>query len=80
MEYHKKTFGQKFIDYLGPKNYNLMPINIKKDVFFIEGNNRNYKNKKIYSYLVIFNTLINYSEIYLTLLVNISILIVCIDY
>jgi hypothetical protein len=46
MEYPKKTFGQKFIDYLGPKNYNLMPINIKKDIFFTEGNPYNYRNKK----------------------------------
>jgi len=35
MEYYKKAFGQKFIDYLGPKNYNLMPINIKKKRYSI---------------------------------------------
>jgi len=27
MEYYRKTFGQNFIDYLSPKNYNPMPLN-----------------------------------------------------
>jgi len=38
MEYSRKSFGKKFIDYLGPKNYNLMPVNIKRDIFYTEGN------------------------------------------
>lgn len=59
MEYPKKTFGQKFIDYLGPKNYNLMPLNIKKDVFFTEGNRitTGMKKKFILGYFQYFNKL-----------------------
>jgi len=38
MEYSRKAFDQKFIDYLCPKNYNLMPVNIKRDIFYTEGN------------------------------------------
>jgi len=37
MEYSRKAFGKKIIDYLGPKNYNLMPVNIKRDIFYTEG-------------------------------------------
>jgi len=53
MEYPKKTFGQKFIDYLSSKNYNLMPISIKKDVFFTEGDRitTGMKNKKNHIWL-----------------------------
>lgn len=32
MEYSRKEFGLKYVDYLGPKNYNFMPITIK-DIF-----------------------------------------------
>jgi len=46
MEYSKKEFGQKCIDYLGPKNYNLMPVNIKWDIFYIEGNRTTMEIKK----------------------------------
>jgi len=35
MEYSRKVFGQKFIDYLDPKHYNLMPVNIKRDIYSI---------------------------------------------
>lgn len=28
--YLKKLFGHKFVNYLGPTNFDLMPINIKK--------------------------------------------------
>jgi len=45
MEYSRKAFGKKFKGYLGPKNYNLMPINIKRDIFYTEGN-RTYRNEK----------------------------------
>lgn len=38
MEYSRKVFGQKIIDNLGPKNYKLMPVNIKRDVFYTERN------------------------------------------
>jgi len=38
LEYSRKAFGQKFMDYLGPKNYNLMPVNIKRDIFYTGGN------------------------------------------
>jgi len=55
MEYSKKAFGQKFIDYLGPKNYNLMPVNIKKEIFCTELNTITTGMKKN-SKLVIFNT------------------------
>jgi len=34
MEYSRKAFGEKFIDYIGPKNYNVMPVNIKRDIFY----------------------------------------------
>jgi len=56
MEYSKKAFGQKFIDYLGPKNYNLMPVNIKKEIFYTEGNTVTTGMKNNNSKLVIFNT------------------------
>lgn len=31
--YYNKSFGQKFIDYLGPNYYNLMPLHLKKLIF-----------------------------------------------
>lgn len=40
MEYFRKAVGHKFIDYLGPKNCNLMYINIKWDVLFYTNENR----------------------------------------
>jgi len=46
MEYSWKAFGQKFIDYLGPKNYKLMPVNIKRDIFYTEGNRLIIEMKK----------------------------------
>jgi hypothetical protein len=54
MEYSKKAFDQKFINYLGPKTFNLMPINIKKEKIYTEGNKITTGMKK-YSKLVIFN-------------------------
>jgi len=36
--YYKKAFGQKFINYLGPKYFNLMPLNLKKLIFTNTGN------------------------------------------
>lgn len=41
IEYPKTKFGQKFIDFLGPNNFNLMPVNIKK------GSNRNIQKEKV---------------------------------
>lgn len=38
MKCFKKSFGQICIDYLGPKNYNLMPVNIKREICYTEGN------------------------------------------
>jgi hypothetical protein len=38
MEYSKKAFGHKCIDYLVPKNYNLMSVNLKREIFYIERN------------------------------------------
>lgn len=82
MEYSKKAFGQKFIDYLGPKNYNLMPVNIKKEIFCTELNTITTGMKKN-SKLVIFNTWLNNKEIKfncIILILDISILFVCFDY
>jgi hypothetical protein len=57
IEYSKKAFDHKCIDYLVPKNYNLIPVNLKREIFYIE---KNYittgVKKKINSDLVIFNT------------------------
>lgn len=36
--YCKKAFGQKFVDYLGPKCYNSMPLHIKKLIYYSIGN------------------------------------------
>jgi hypothetical protein len=38
MEYSKKAFDHKCIDYLVPKNYKFMPVNLKKEIFYIEWN------------------------------------------
>jgi hypothetical protein len=46
MEYSNKVFGQKFIDYLGPKNFNLMSVNIKREIFYTEENCINIGMKK----------------------------------
>lgn len=56
IEYSGKAFGQQFVDYLGPKNYNLMPVNIKREIFYTEGNRLTTDMKKKNSVLVIFNT------------------------
>jgi len=37
MEYSRIAFGQ-LIGYLGPKTYNLMPVIIKREIFYTEGN------------------------------------------
>lgn len=65
IEYSRKAFGQKFIDYLGPKNYNSMPVHIKRDIFYTEGNHITTTMKKK-SDLVIFSAWINNKELYLT--------------
>jgi hypothetical protein len=46
MEYLKKPFGQKFIDYLGPKNFNLMPVSIKKEIIYTKENSITMRIKK----------------------------------
>ena len=45
-QYSRKAFGQKFIDYLDPKNYNLMSVNIKRDIFYTEWNRITIEMKK----------------------------------
>jgi len=38
--YCKKSFGQHFVDYLGPNYYNAMPLHIKKLIYYSIGNLR----------------------------------------
>jgi hypothetical protein len=70
IEYSRKAFGQKFIDCLGPKIFNLMPVNIKREIFYTEENNttiyRNEKKKFRFGY---FNTWLNNKELYLTIVI-----------
>jgi len=47
IKYTKKSFGQSFVDYLGPKHFNELPISIKKDIHTGTFNRR----KIIYSWL-----------------------------
>jgi hypothetical protein len=46
IEYTRKAFGQKLLGYLGPKSYNLMPISIKKEIYYTERNRITTKLKK----------------------------------
>jgi hypothetical protein len=46
IECTRKAFGEKFLGYLGPKSYNSMPISIKKEIYYTEGNRTTTKIKK----------------------------------
>jgi len=47
VKYSKKSFGQSFVDYLGPTNFNLMPYEAKKNIHLHQGNVKN----NIYNWL-----------------------------
>lgn len=42
--YTKKSFGQKFVNYLSPKYFNSLPINIKISIY---DNSRNLKKSNL---------------------------------
>jgi len=50
----KKNIGKKFVDYLGPINFNAMPFELKKNIVNnVNKNNYEFKKKTTYCKLVI---------------------------
>lgn len=53
INYSRKSFGQKLVNYLGPKFFNLMPTGIKKYIYSNTGNLKiTYIKKIIVNWLI----------------------------
>lgn len=53
VSYTKKSIGNKFVDYVGPTNYNAMPLDLKKLIYnIISINNYDFRKKNTVHWLL----------------------------